>query len=154
MLFSGQLGLWVGISVITLAEVAALAYDIAAYLFGQCVNKTKPNDGQNNHSNLQRAAHSKSNKSENSSLRGYAPVDHISDDDMDRLSDNMRTNPIYTNRLNPRPTVTPIRGGPYRNTAVDTRNNQWAKKFANHDMMRPSIASLTDYSKEKCFSEV
>ncbi len=141
---------------ITLAEVTALAYDIAAYLLSQCFNKTKPTN-QNNHSNLQRAAQSsRSNKSENSSLRGYAPVDHLSDDDTDRMSDNMRTNPIYTNRLNPRPTVTPInrpRGGPYRNTA-DTRNNEWAKKFVNHDLMRPSIASLSDYNKEKCFSEV
>ena len=139
----GQLGLWVGISVITLAEVLALIGDILSYLVGRCHKTTEGflNYNNNNAEN--------NNKVEVSSH--YARVsahDHTEDEDDSLYKDDYSrpTKPVYMVSTQPRKTK---RAPVY---ARQPTGDQWASKFVDYNSKKPSMPGGINFSNE--YSEV
>ena len=143
----GQLGLWVGISVITLAEVLALIGDILSYLVGRCHNTTGGFLNNNNYNNNNNPE--SNNKVEVSPH--YARVsahDHTEDEDDSLYKDDYSRpiKPVYMVSTQPRKT---------RRVPVKTRQpagDQWASKFVDHNSKKSSIPGGINFSNE--YSEV
>ena len=132
----GQLGLWVGISVITLAEVLALVGDILSHLLGKCCDKETIQGLANN--NVEQ-----NNKGDIPSLYARVSADENTDDEDDpvgRETNAFRARPIYTNQ-------------PKRANKIQVHvKDQWASKFVDYNSKKPSMPGGISLSKG--YSEV
>ena len=134
----GQLGLWVGISVITLAEVLALVGDILRYLVGKCCNKKTIQGFSNN--NVEQ---------NNNTPCHYARVnidgntEDKDDDPTNSGTNGIRNRPIYKNEARKNKIPIHVRA---------PANDQWASKFVDYNSKKPSMPGGINLSKE--YSEV
>ena len=138
----GQLGLWVGISVITLAEVLALIGDILSYLVGRC-HKTTEGFLINNNNNAENNKVAVPPQYEKVSAK-----DHTEDED-DSLYKHQYSRPVKP--------VYMVSTQPRKNIRVPdhTRQpagDQWASKFVDHNSKKPSMPGGINFANE--YSEV
>ena len=141
----GQLGLWVGISVITLAEVLALMADILSYLLGKCHKRTEELLNSNNNNKEDAPPTTEEMMSDYAKVRTTEETD-----DEDELSHKNGTstpkNPIYMVSAQPRKNKRqPIH-------IKQPPNNQWASKFVDYNSKKPSIPGGINLRNE--YSEV
>ena len=139
----GQLGLWVGISVITLAEVLALIGDLLSYLVGRC-HKTTGGFLNNNNNNVE-------NRNKVEVAPQYATVsahDQTEDEDDSLYKEEYirPIKPVYMVSTKPRKN---------RKVPVYTKqpvSEQWTSKFVDYNSKKPSMPGGINLSNE--YSEV